>query len=134
MVHVQHLTDPGVSVGVDIIVYKNSADAGQRYLSQENWIFVYDFGVPPSRQMFSYADVVSPIEIDFVADKYRIACLRAFSNMRCSALFLYDNVVILLDAPTVGDGAQHFPDLEFFTIVNAINELIRRQFTINSYQ
>lgn len=109
------------------IAYMNDEVARERYFIQEEWIFDYDFGVPPSIQIFSYRDIPLPEPFNIGADEYRIACkdiydLDRLIETRCGALFLYGNHVAFLDAFTMRDSVNYLSLDDFGDLVFNLNE------------
>jgi len=98
-----HDTDNPVFVVQHVYRYNENDHAYQMYESFNERVFVYNFGVPPSNQEFSYQDVNLLQNTNPNASKKRIACKEVFENtvlrnVQCGAFFLYGHYIVYIDA------------------------------------
>jgi hypothetical protein len=107
----------------EVISYPNVEVALARYLKQEALVFVYDYGVPPSRQDYSYEDVTFSINTNPHADKQRIACkvIRKI-EVQCAGLFLYGNHVVFVNTYRVRNFVEYVTMVDLQRIFSAIDE------------
>lgn len=118
----QNIENPLAYVRQHIIRYLDAEHAHERYLAQEDWIFVRNFGVPPSVQIFSYRDLNRPEGTHMTAEEYRLACEESTADTRCSGLFLYDTRVVFIDVFMVRDGVRYLSDEDLFRIFRVVDE------------
>ncbi|MEQ8675546.1 MAG: hypothetical protein RLP44_07300 [Aggregatilineales bacterium] len=124
VVSAQHLNNPRGFIAQHIIAYNNAETAENRFNRQVERVIVYNYGVPISRQIYSYADVELPPGSNIVADDYRIACIETPFKLQCGAFFLQDSYVIYLDVFRVRDNIEYLTEAEFFSLIDAINARI----------
>jgi hypothetical protein len=107
-----------------IILYRDYQSALSRYQAQHEWIFVYNFGVPPSRQIFSFEELELPEATIAYADSYRVECLQTIVDNQCIALIHYKNLVLVIDAFLVRDGRLFLEETDFARIINLVESSI----------
>lgn len=108
-----------------VIVYKNISEASKRYAEQQDWIFVRDFGVPPTQQLLSYKELKTSDEYSFHADAYHIGCLNTLTDIRCSGLFQYNNYIVFMDSYPVRDSVRYLTEEELMEIFKLIDETLK---------
>jgi hypothetical protein len=107
-----------------VISYPNDETALKGYLEVEERVIVYDYGVPISRQDYSYKDIRFPANTNSHADKQRIACkvVSKLNNTECVGLFLYSNHVIFADIFRVRNSVEYLTMADLQKIFSAIDE------------
>ncbi len=107
-----------------VLSYPNDETALKGYLDIEERVIVYDYGVPPSRQDYSYEDIQFSANTNPHADKQHIACLVVsnLNNTECVGLFLYDNHVVFADISTIVDSVEYLTMADIQKVFSAIDE------------
>jgi len=117
-----HKNNPLAYIRQQVIIYDTPLEASRRYTQQQNWIFIRDFGVPPTQQIFSYEELQLSNKNAFQADEYFIACLRTPIDTRCSGLFRYDNYIIFVDSYPVRDSIRYLTEDQLISIFDLIDD------------
>ncbi len=126
VVGVHHTSNPLAYIRQHLIVYSSVQTARKKYSEQVDWIFIRNFGVPVSRQIYSYVQLELPSGLVTMADEYEVACLDSGFNVQCGALFLHQNYVIYLDLFTMRNDVEYLTDTELFSIIAAINSRLEQ--------
>jgi hypothetical protein len=103
------------------VIYRNIQSAINQYNEQQEWIFVYNFGVPPSRQSSSFEELELPESTIIYADSYEVKCLQTLDDNRCIALIRYKNLIYIIDAFIVRNGEIFLDETEFVRIINLVD-------------
>jgi hypothetical protein len=107
-----------------VLSYPNDGTALNGYFDIEDWVIVRDYGVPPSRQVYSYEDIQFPANTNPHADKQRIACVVVsnLNNTECVGLLVYDNHVVFAAISTIVDSIEYVTMTGLQKVFSAIDE------------
>lgn len=105
-----------------VFLFTTEAEANEHFDEEREWIFVYAYGTPISRQEHPFRDLELPPEISFQADEYQVACSETPIVNRCNGLLRYKEYIIFVDAIIVRDSVQYLTESDLLAAIDLIDE------------